>query len=325
MRLRGRSAGATAEVGLRVDPAVCRPGDTVTVHVTARPTADAPDAELAVVLRHVQRFSEGAGETAHVDDWEVAGEYVFRGAVRAGQDVTGTVALPVPRRTTPPDGPEDCRDERYRSSADGDDADDEDDDPYDVWIDDEERWGAPTGEGPGAATSWRVEAGLVVGVEEVGTAGVDLVVLAPPGPAPAAAPQRRAGKDVRAVFSGLPTASLPAGAAVAGRVWLTAQREVAARRVRVELVRQVRGTDGEPAARPVFHDEVVAGADVAAGVTLPAGPPREFAFGLALPPLTPPSVAASRFAVRWLLRVTVDRPWRADDVWEQELAVHSAR
>jgi Arrestin (or S-antigen), N-terminal domain len=320
----GGSPAATADVALRVVPGVCRPGDTVTVHVTATPTADAEDAELAVVLRHVQRWNEGEGPD-RVEDWEVAGEYLFRGTLRAGETVSGTVALPVPRRITPPEGPQDCRDERYRSSEDTDDGDtDGDDDPYDVWIDDEERWGTPTSEGPRAVTAWRVEAGLVAGVDEVGKADAALVVLAPPGPAPTDAPQRRGGKDVRARFTGLPTGSLPAPATVSGRLWLTAEREVAARRVRVELVRQVGAArDGEEPGK-VFHDEVVAAADPATGVTLPAGQPREFAFALALPDLAPPSVESSRFGVRWLLRATVDRPWRADDVWEQALAVHGA-
>lgn len=312
--------GAEAEIELATDVVVHLPGEAVTATVRITALADLEEAECSVALFHVDRYrrsdSEGASWTQDAEG-AVAGEYVYQGPMRAGQIVEATAVLPVPRRTEPPQGPEDLVDERYPPA--GDEADG---DSYDVWIEPEERWGPPTSPGAGVGSEWFVRA-------EVGGAGfpdpaqVPVIVLAPAMPAPDVPPARVGGGTPKAAvtFYGLPRTSVRAGTVLRGTVRVSAKEELKARGVRVELVR--RATVEAGGSTSVTRTIEVA-VDAAGSTVFVPRQPKDLAFTIDVPTAAGPSVVGDDYRIDWLLRAVVDRPLRRDEVWEQVIAVHTA-
>ncbi len=298
------------------DRPVYLPGDTVTARVRLTPAADADRAECSVALVHRDHYR--SGDSTRVDEWAVAGEYLLDEApLRAGEAREWTVALPVPRRTTPPADAADCADERYPPS--GDDADE---DSYDVLIEPEERWGAPTSVGPGVGSTWAVVCRLSAGRKRRADGEAPVVVLAPPTGAPPVGPQHRGDGTPRLTggFTGLPARSVLVGSTVSGWLRLTAHEEIEARAVRVDLVRHAGLTHGDA----VLGWTVVASTEASGATVLQPRQPRDLPFRVTVPPDAGPSVESDNVRVRWLLRVVVDRPRRGDEVWDQAIAVHTA-
>ncbi|MCW0215468.1 MAG: sporulation protein [Pseudonocardia sp.] len=303
-----------AEVEIRVDRDVVRPGDTVraTVRLTLR--RDLVEPEISVALLHVDRY--GSGGDARTDEWAVDGHYAFDGvALRAGVPVERTVDLVVPSSTTNPgrDGSED----------DADDADDapvsDDPDDYTWLIDESERWGPPTSRGKQVSSSWEVQV-LVPGR---GRAKVDaraeVTVLAVAGPMPDEPETPRGSTRCAISFEDLPATSVPAGAAISGRVRVTALEEITARAIRVDLVR----VESERLGGDTLEFETVDSAEVSGALTLGRRDSRDLPFTLAVPPDAPPSVDSENAVLTWRLRGVVDVPRREDDVADRRIVVHS--
>jgi hypothetical protein len=316
--LRGLFGGKVADIEIVPDRVAYHPGELVTVTVRLTPARDIDVAECSVSLTHREHHSTGSDSASARDGWAVAGEYVLvEETVRKGVTRQWTVVLPVPRRTTPPAGPADTADERYPPS--GADADPE---SFDLLIEPEERWGPPTSEAPGASSSWVVRCELAGGRRQRVETEVPVVVLAPPGPAPALAPRLRGdGPPCCTVdFVDVPAASVPGGGEVGGRIRLTAREEIDARAVRVDLVRLATAVADER----VLGFTVAATTQVSGSTTLLPRQPRELRFALPVPLDASPSVESEHFRIGWLLRAVVDRPRRGDEVWDQPIAVHTA-
>ncbi|MGQ0576460.1 MAG: sporulation protein [Pseudonocardia sp.] len=306
----------SVDLELATDRATYLPGDAVTARLRLVARAEFDEVECSVALVHRDRYAIGG--STHDDDRAVAGEYVLdTEPLRAGTVREWTVVLPVPRRTTPPAGPQDCADERYPSS--GDDADPE---SYDLWIEPDERWGPPTSVGPGASSSWVVRC-EISGRGTPDPVDVPVVVAAPAVAMPADPPARVGSGTPRCTvaFHGLPRGSVAPGAALRGSVRITAREELSARSVRVELARIATVTSGrgESVTRTVVAQVTASGP-----VELAPRRPRDLAFDVTVPADAGPSVVGGEYRVDWVLRAVVDRPLRRDEVWEQLVAVHTA-
>lgn len=308
---------AAVDIELTTDRQAYLPGETVLARVRLTPREDLQVAECSVALVHLDRF--GTGDGTYDDDRAVAGEYVVdEQDLRAGVTCEWTAALPVPRRIVPPEGPQDCADERYPPSG-------EEADPgsYDLWIEPDERWGPPTSIGPGASSAWLVRCELTGPPKPPDPVDVPVVVLAPPVAMPADPATRLGGGTPRCTvsFFGLPPRSVPPGTTLRGTVRLTTREELKARGVRVELARVATVTSGR--GRSVTRT-VVSSVDASAELTLRPRQPKDLAFAVAVPGDAGPSVQSDEYRIDWVLRAVVDRALRRDEVWEQHVAVHTA-
>lgn len=312
-----REPRAAVEIELATDREAYLPGEDVRARVRLIPREDVADVECSVALVHVGRF--GAGDSSWVDDRAVAGEYVISEEnLRAGVPGEWTAVLPVPRRITPPQHPEDCADDRYPPS--GEDADPE---SYDIWIEPDERWGPPTSVHPEAASAWLVRAEIAGQAAMPEGVEVPVIVLAPVADMPADPPNRVGDGTPRCSmsFSGLPRTSVRPGTTLRGTVRITAREELTARGVRVELVRVVATTAARGSSTT---GTVVASVEASGEVGLRPRQPRDVAFSVEVPADAGPSVVGEEHRIDWALRAVLDLPWKRDEVWEQRIAVHTA-